>query len=80
MLDNDVKEENDATKISDSCDDLSKNSNGLTDFTKTQRNIHHLTINTNDKEIKEYINSLWFDMFLPWEPKLLMDIFILAEY
>ena len=41
MLDNDSKEENDATKISDSSKNQIKNSNGLTIMTKTQRYIHH---------------------------------------
>ena len=49
-------------------------------MTKTQRDIHHLATNKNDKEIKEYIDSLYIDMFSPWEPKLLMDVFILIEH
>ena len=80
MLDNNSNEENDSTKISDSSKNQSKNSNGLTITTKTQRDIHHLAINKNDKEIKEYIDSLCIDMFTPWEPKLLMDVFILTEH
>ena len=80
MLDNDSKEENDATKISDSSKNQSKNSNGLTITTKTQRDIHHLAINKNNKEIKEYIDSLCIDMFTPWEPKLLMGVFILTVH
>ena len=47
---------------------------------KTKRDIHHLAINKNDEESKEYIDILCFDMFSPWEPKLLIDIFILAKH
>ena len=47
--------------------------------TKTQRGIHHLAINKNNKEIKEYIDSLCINMFSPWEPKLLMEVLILTE-
>ena len=79
MLDNNSKEENDSTKITDSSKKQSTNSNGFTITTKTQRDIHHLAINKNDKEIKEYINSLRIDMLTPWDPKLLMDDFILTE-
>ena len=68
------------TKISDSSKNQSKNSNRLTISTKTPRDIHHLTINKNNKEIKENIDSLCIDMFSPCEPKLLMDIFILEEH
>ena len=49
-------------------------------MTKTQRNIHHLAINKNDKEIKEYTDFLCFDMLSLWEPKLLMDVFILTKH
>ena len=49
-------------------------------MTKTQRDIHLLAINKNDKEIKEYIYSLCIDMFSPWESKLLMDVVILTEH
>ena len=80
MLENNSNEENHSTKISESSKNQSKNSNGLTITTKTQRDIHHLAINKNDKEIKEYIDSLCIDMFTPWEPKLLMDVFILTEH
>ena len=52
MLDNNSKEENDVTKISESSMNQSKNSNGLTIMTKTQRGIHHLVINKKDEEIK----------------------------
>ena len=51
------KKGNDATKISDSSKNQSKNSNGLKIITKTQRDIHHLAINKNKKESKEYIDS-----------------------
>ena len=80
MLENNSNEENDSTKISDSSNNQSKNSNGLTITTKTQRDIHHLAINKNDKEIKECIDSLCIDMFTRWEPKLLMDVFLLTEH
>ena len=80
MLDNNFNEENDSTKITDSSKNESKNSNGLTITTKTQRDIHCLAINKNNKEIKEYIDSLCIDMFTPWEPKLLMDVYILTEH
>ena len=56
MLDNNSKEENDLTKISDSSKNESKNSNGLTIMTKTQRDIHHLVIKT--KLIKKSKNTL----------------------
>ena len=49
-------------------------------MTKTKRDIQNLPIDKNDKEIKEYINYLYFDMFLPWKPKLLMELFIMAEH
>ena len=65
--------------MSDSSKNQSKNSNGFTITTKTQRDIHHLAINKNDKEIKKYINSLCNDMFTPWEPKLLIGVFLLTE-
>ena len=78
MLDNGSKVENDATKISDLSNNQSKNSNGLTIITKSD--IHHLAINKNDKEIKEYLVLLYFNMFSPWEPELLMDVFMLTEY
>ena len=39
-----AKEENDSKKILDSSKNQSKNSNGLTITTKTQRDIHHLAI------------------------------------
>ena len=68
LLDNNSKEENDSTKISDSRKNESKNSNGLTISTKTQRDIYHLAINKNGKEIEEYIDSLYINMFLPWRP------------
>ena len=48
-------------------------------MTKMQRDIHHLAINKNDKEIKEYIDSLFFNMMSSWAHKLLMDEFILTE-
>ena len=80
MLENNSNEENHLTKISDSSNNQSKNSNGLTITTKTQRDIHHLAINKNNKEIKEYIDSLCIDMFTQWEPKLLMDVFILSDH
>ena len=80
LLDNNSKEENDATKISDSNKNQSKNSNGITTTTKTQRDIHHLVINKNDKKVKEYIDSLSIDMFSPLQPKLLMDVVILTEH
>ena len=80
MLDKDSKEENNVTKISESSNNQSKNLYGLIITTKTQRDIHHLAINKNDKKIKEYIDSLCIDMFSPWEPKLLMDVFILTEH
>ena len=80
MLENNSKEEVDATKISDSSKNPSQDLNGLTIMTKAQRDIHHLAINKNDKEIKEYIDSLCINMFSPWEPKLLMDVFILTEH
>ena len=54
-------------KISDSSEIQSKNSNGLTIMTKTQRDFDRLAINKNDKEIKEYIDTLCFNMFSPWE-------------
>ena len=66
-----------STKISDSSKNQSKNSNGVTIMTNTQRDLHHLAINKNDKKIKEYNDYLCFDIFLPWEPKLLR---ILIEY
>ena len=65
MFDNDSKEENDSTKIIDSSNNQSKNSYGLTITTKTHRDIHHLAINKNNKEIKDYIDSLCIDMFTP---------------
>ena len=68
MLENNSNEENDSTKISESSKNESKNSNGLTITTKTQRDIHHLAMHKNDKEIKEYIYSLCIDMFSPWRP------------
>ena len=80
MLENISNNENHLTKISESSIDESKNSNGLTITTKTQRDIHHLAMNKNDKEIKEYIDTLCIDMFSPWVPKLLMDVFILSEH
>ena len=80
LLHNNSKEKNDATKISDSRTNESKNSNGLTIMNKTQRDIHQLAINKNDKRIKEYIDSLCIDMFTPWEPQLLMDVFLLTEH
>ena len=80
MLDNCSKEEIDATKISDSSKNVSKNSNSLTIMTKAQNNIHHLAIHKSDKEMKEDIDSLCFNMFSPWELKSLMDVFILAEH
>ena len=79
LLDNNSKEENDTTKMSNSSKNQSKNSNGFTIITKAQRDIYHLA-NKNDKEIKQYIDSLCFDMFSSWEPKLLMDAFILTEH
>ena len=68
------------TKISDLSKNQSKNSNGLTITTKTQRDIHHLAMNKNDKEIKEYIDSLCINIFSLWEPKLLMNVFISIEH
>ena len=53
MFENNSNEENDLTKISESSKNQSKNSNDLTITTKTQRDIHHLAMNKNDKEIKE---------------------------
>ena len=41
LLENNSKEENDATKISDSSKNQSKNSNGLTITTKIQKDINH---------------------------------------
>ena len=63
---NEAKEEKDATTIPYSRKNQSKNSNGFTIMSKTQRDIHHLAINKNDKEIKEYIDSLCIDIFSPW--------------
>ena len=80
LLDNNYKEENDATKISDSSKNQSKYSNGLTITTKTQRDIHHLAINKNNKEIKVYVDSLCIDMFSPRRLKLLMYVSILTEH
>ena len=80
MLDNNSNEENDLTKISDSSKNQSKNSNGFIIMTKTQRDIHHLAINENDEEIKEYIESLCINMYSSWKSKLLMDAFILIEH
>ena len=80
MLDNNSKEENDATKISDSGKNQRKNSNGLTIASKTQRAIHHLAINKKGKEIKKYIDFLCINIFSTWRPKLLMDVFILTEH
>ena len=77
LLDNDSKEEIDATKISNSSKNPSKTSNSLTIMTTIQRDIHHLAINKNDKEIKD---SFCFDMFSLWEPNLEINIFILTEY
>ena len=33
----------------------------------------------NNFKIKEYIDSVCMDMFVPWEPKLLIDVFILSQ-
>ena len=52
--------------------------NDLTIMNKTQRDIHHLAINKNDKELKEFIDSLCFVTFS--SPNLLMCVFILAEH
>ena len=79
MLDNNSKGENDLAKISDSSKNQSKNSNGFTITTKTQKDSHPVAIDKNDKEIKEYIDYLCIDLFTPWEPKLLMYVFILTE-
>ena len=35
---------------------------------------------TNDKNQKEFIDSVCSEMLSPWEPKLLMDVFILAKH
>ena len=67
-------------KISDSSKNESKNSYDLTITTKTQRDIHPLAMNKNDKEIKEYIDSFCINMFSPWVPKLLMDVFMLTDH
>ena len=80
MLGNNFNEENDSTKMLDSSKNQSKNLNGLTITSKTQRDIHRLAINKNDKEIKQYFDSLYIDMFTPWEPKLLMNVFIWTEH
>ena len=47
---------------------------------KHKKDIHHLAVNKIKKEIKEYMNSLFINMFSPWERKLLMDVFILTEH
>ena len=68
------------TKISDSSNNQTKNLNGITITNKEQRDFYPLDINKNDKEIKNYIDSLDFDKFSPWEPKLFMNVFKLAEH
>ena len=37
-------------------------------------------LNNNDQKLMDYIDSVCLDMFSPWEPKLLMDVFILSEH
>ena len=36
-------------------------------------------IHQNDSKIREYIDSVCVDMFSSWEPKLLMDVYILSQ-
>ena len=37
-------------------------------------------LNNNDQTLMDYIDSVSSDMFSPWVPKLLMDVFILREH
>ena len=36
--------------------------------------------NKNDRKLMEYIDSVCSEMFSPWVPKLLMDVFILTQH
>ena len=80
MLNNDTKEQNEDKKIANSSKNQINESDGLTIMTKTKTDIHHLAMNKNNEEIKNYIDSLCIDMFSPWKPKLLMDVFILTDH
>ena len=68
------------TKLSDKKDNCNNNANGKI-ITAPKRKIYYkFTTNKNDRNLKENIFSVCSNMFSPWEPKLLMDGFILWDY
>ena len=53
--------------------------NGLTKNIDADKVPDDISIHRDKFKIKEYIDSYSMDMFAPWEPKLLMDVFILSQ-
>ena len=49
-------------------------------LSKEQESNPKLHLNNNDQTLMDYIDSVCSDMFSPWVPKLLMDVFILSEH
>ena len=53
--------------------------NGSTKNLDTLTVPEEISIHHNNLKIKEYIDSVYIDMFAPWNPKLLMGVFTLLK-
>ena len=59
---------------------FNKGKNGLTVKTSKEEVNSNFPFNQYDRKLMEYIDSVSSEMFSPWLPKLLMDVFILTQH
>ena len=66
--------------ISNNHDYFNQGKNGLTIISSKEKVDSNFPFNKNDRKLMECIDSVCLEMFAPWVPKLLMDVFILTQH